>query len=172
MPGDSSVAYANYGCRRATAFMTRRGHCRIACANDEEITKVKVTIASDGTVISRAHHHAVRRRARWMLRCSERWIASPSSPPFPAGLKRRNSIYTINFNPQSQTNARMKYNRFNFLKLFLSICSGACFATNFCRGQDSNVIQIHNGVRCPWQHQAHSRFARRLQRRGCGSFEI
>ena len=52
--------------------------------------------------------------------------------PFPEGATDKERTYTINFNPQSQTNARMK-------KLFSKICLPillAAVAANFARGQN------------------------------------
>ena len=97
MPGNSSVAYANYATVVKSvyeqAWMLPDG-----IASDDANTKVSVTIASDGTVISAQHHHAVRRRAAWTLRCSSTLDRVTFIAPFPEGATEKERTYIINFN--------------------------------------------------------------------------
>ncbi len=97
MPGDSSVAYANYA--SAVKSIYEQAWALPADVSDNANTKVSVTIANDGTVIS----------AR---------IISPSGDagldasvqrtlervkfiaPFPDGATDKERTYIINFNPQ------------------------------------------------------------------------
>jgi TonB family protein len=66
-------------------------------ASDDAITKVTITIASDGTVIS---SHIVRPSGDTSVdRSVERTLARVTTiAPFPAGSKDRQRTYTINFN--------------------------------------------------------------------------
>jgi TonB family protein len=100
MPGNSSVAYANYASAVRSKYdeaWTLPDHI----ANDEEITKASITIASDGTVITArivtpsgdANVDASVQRA--LDRVS--YIA-----PFPEGTTDKERTYMINFNPKSK----------------------------------------------------------------------
>ena len=98
MPGDSSVAYANYA-SVVKSIYDQAWTLPDSIANDDENVKVTVTIASDGTVISSS-------------------IVTPSGDasvdssvqrtldrvtfiaPFLEGATDKERTYTINFNPQ------------------------------------------------------------------------
>jgi TonB family protein len=100
MPGNSSVAYANYSTVVRSIYdeaWTLPDHI----ANDEEIIKVSVTIASDGTVITArivspsgdANVDASVQRALERVK----FIA-----PFPEGATEKEREYIINFNPKTK----------------------------------------------------------------------
>ena len=100
MPGTSSVSYASYASAVKSKYdeaWTLPDHI----ANDEEITKVSITIASDGTVISSrivtpsgdANVDASVQRALDRVN----YIA-----PFPEGATDKERTYVINFNPKSK----------------------------------------------------------------------
>ncbi len=98
MPGNSSVAYANYA-SVVKSIYDQAWTLPDAIANDNENTKVRVTIASDGTVISARITDASGDAAldASVQRTLERvtFIA-----PFPEGTTDKQRTYTINFNPQ------------------------------------------------------------------------
>jgi TonB family protein len=101
MPGDSSVAYANY----ATAVVSVYRHAWVppdGMDNDSAIVKFTVTIASDGTVISAriigpsgdaSVDSAVQRVLERVT-----FIA-----PFPEGAPEQQRTYTLNFNATRRT---------------------------------------------------------------------
>jgi len=98
MPGDSSVAYANY----ASAVKSKYDAAWIlpdSVANDDENVKVTVTIASDGTVISSS---IVTASGDMSLDTSVRRTLDRVAfiAPFPEGSTDKQRTYTINFNPQ------------------------------------------------------------------------
>ena len=98
MPGNSSVAYANY----ATVVKSVYEQAWILpndVASDDANTKVSVTIASDGTVIS----------ARIITPSGDAGLDASvqrtlervkSIAPFPEGATEKERTYIINFNPQ------------------------------------------------------------------------
>jgi TonB family protein len=100
MPGDSSVAYANYASAVKSIYdeaWTLPDHI----ANDEEITKASVTIASDGTVIT----------ARIVTPSGDENVDASvqralervkSIAPFPEGSTDKERTYIINFNPKTK----------------------------------------------------------------------
>ncbi|MFZ0829265.1 MAG: energy transducer TonB, partial [Verrucomicrobiia bacterium] len=100
MPGNSSVAYANYASAVKSIYdeaWTLPDHI----TNDEEITKVSVTIASDGTVITArivtpsGDENVDASVQRALERVKE--IA-----PFPEGATDKERTYIINFNPKTK----------------------------------------------------------------------
>ena len=101
MPGDSTVSYANYA-SVVKSIYDRAWTLPDSVANDDENVKVTVTIARDGTVISsriieKAGDAPVDRSVQLTLD-RVTFIA-----PFPDGATDKERSYTINFNPQSQT---------------------------------------------------------------------
>jgi TonB family protein len=97
MPGNSSVAYANY----ATVVKSVYEQAWILPndATDNANTKVSVTIASDGTVIT----------ARIVTPSGDAGLDASVQrtldrvkfiAPFPEGATEKERTYTINFNPQ------------------------------------------------------------------------
>ena len=96
MPGNSSVAYADYG-RAVTSIYDQAWSLPANIANDEANAKVSVTIASDGTVISArivtpsgdAHVDASVQRTLERVK----FIA-----PFPKDATEKERTYIINFN--------------------------------------------------------------------------
>jgi TonB family protein len=100
MPGNSSVAYASYASAVRSVYdaaWTLPAHI----ASDEEITRVSVTIASDGTVVS----------ARIITPSGDGNVdASVQSTlgrvrfiaPFPEGAVEKERTYIINFNTKTK----------------------------------------------------------------------
>jgi TonB family protein len=98
MPGNSSVAYANYASAVKSVY-EQAWLLPNSIASDNENVKVTVTIASDGTVISArivdssgddALDASVQRTLERVT-----FVA-----PFPDGSTDKQRTYTINFNPQ------------------------------------------------------------------------
>jgi protein TonB len=100
MPGNSSVAYADYG-QAVKSKYDQAWSLPANIANDNENVIVNVTIASDGTVISArivtpsgdanvdaSVQHTLER---------VKFIA-----PFPNGAPEKERAYTINFNPKAK----------------------------------------------------------------------
>jgi protein TonB len=100
MPGNSSVAYADYG-QAVKSKYDQAWSLPANIANDKENVIVNVTIASDGTVISArivtpsgdanvdaSVQHTLER---------VKFIA-----PFPNGAPEKERAYTINFNPKAK----------------------------------------------------------------------
>jgi len=98
MPGNSSVAYANYADAVKSVY-DQAWTLPDAIANDNENVRVRVTIASDGTVISARVIDASGDAALddSVQKTLERvtFIAA-----FPEGTTDQQRTYTINFNPQ------------------------------------------------------------------------
>ncbi len=98
MPGNSSAAYANYADAVKSVY-DQAWTLPNAIANDNEIVKVTVTIASDGTVISARIIDSSGDAAldASVQKTLERvtFIA-----PFPEGTTDKQRTYTISFNPQ------------------------------------------------------------------------
>ena len=100
MPGNSSVAYANYA-SPSSVFMSRPGCRRTTLTTTTRIVKVTVTIASDGTVIS----------ARIITPSGDAGVDASVQrtldrvtfiAPFPEGATEKERTYTINFNLQAK----------------------------------------------------------------------
>jgi len=96
MPGDSSVSYADYAAIVKSIY-EQRWVPPDSAQSDEANTKVTVTIASDGTVVS----------ARIISPSGDPGVDAsvqrtldrvPFIAPFPEGAKERERTYTINFN--------------------------------------------------------------------------
>jgi TonB family protein len=98
MPGNSSVAYANY----ASAVKSVYDQAWVLpdnIANDNENVKVTVTIASDGSVISA---RIIDSSGDSVLDASVQKTLERVTfvAPFPEGSTDKQRTYTINFNPQ------------------------------------------------------------------------
>ena len=91
MPGDSTVAYANYASIVKSVY-TQAWIPPTDTASDDANVKVSVTIASDGTGDQRAHRRLVRRRQRGRARCKTLWIASGKSRRFRTARRTRNGL--------------------------------------------------------------------------------
>ena len=100
MPGDSTVAYANYA-SVVKSIYDRAWALPDSIANDDENVRVTVTIASDGTVIS----------SRIIERAGDAPVDSSVQrtldrvtyiAPFPEGSTDKQRTYTINFNPKAK----------------------------------------------------------------------
>jgi TonB family protein len=96
LPGNSSVAYANYAAVVKSVY-EQAWQPPDDAANDEANTKVTVTIANDGTVIS----------ARILAPSGDVGVDASVQrtldrvtfiAPFPEGAKEKERTYTINFN--------------------------------------------------------------------------
>jgi colicin import membrane protein len=98
MPGNSSVAYANYASVVKSVY-EQAWLLPNSIANDNENVKVTVTIASDGTVISA---RIVDSSGDDVLDASvQRTLERVTVvAPFPDGSTDKQRTYTINFNPQ------------------------------------------------------------------------
>ena len=97
MPGNSTVAYANYA-SVVKSIYDRAWTLPDTIAKDENTT-VSVTIASDGTVIS---SHIIERSGDAPVDASVQRALDRVSfvAPFPEGSSDKQRTYTINFNPQ------------------------------------------------------------------------
>jgi TonB family protein len=97
MPGDSSVAYANYA-SVVKSIYDAAWTLPDTIAKDENVT-VKVTIASDGTVIS---SRILERSGDTPVDASVQRALDRVTfvAPFPEGSSDKQRTYTINFNPQ------------------------------------------------------------------------
>jgi TonB family protein len=97
MPGDSTVAYANYASVVKSVY-DAAWTLPDTIAGDENIT-VKVTIASDGTVIS---SHIIERSGDAPVDASVQKALDRVTfvAAFPEGSSDKQRTYTINFNPQ------------------------------------------------------------------------
>ena len=163
MPGDSTVAYANYA-SVVKSIYDAAWTLPDTIAKDENVT-VKVTIASDGTVIS---SRIIERSGDAPVDASVQRALDRVTfvAPFPEGSSDKQRTYTINFNPQSQ-----KFRMKNCLKICLPILLVG-LRRQFCsRPGRSKPDQIPDKA-TRFGHEAHPRLARRFQRRGRGRFEI
>ena len=100
MPGTSSVAYASYASAVRSIYdeaWTLPDHI----ANDEENTKVSITIASDGTVIT-AHIVTPSGDANVDASVQRALERVKFIAPFPEGTTDKERTYVINFNPKSK----------------------------------------------------------------------
>jgi TonB family protein len=97
MPGDSTVAYANYA-SVVKSIYDQAWTLPDSIAGDENIT-VKVTITSDGTVIS---SRIIEQSGDAPVDASVQRALDRVSfiAPFPEGSSDKQRTYTINFNPQ------------------------------------------------------------------------
>ena len=97
MPGDSTVAYANYASVVKSVY-DAAWTLPDTIAKDENVT-VKVTIASDGTVISA---RIIDRSGDAPVDASVQRALDRVSfvARFPEGSSDKQRTYTINFNPQ------------------------------------------------------------------------
>jgi TonB family protein len=100
MPGDSTVAYANYA-SVVKSIYDRAWTLPDSIANDDENVKVTVTIASDGTVISA---HIIERAGDAPVDNSVQRTLDRVTfiAPFPEGATDKERSYTINFNPKAK----------------------------------------------------------------------
>jgi TonB family protein len=98
MPGNSSVAYANYASVVKSVY-EQAWLLPNSIANDNENVKVTVTIASDGTVISA---RIIDSSGDGTLDASVQKTLERVTfvAPFPEGTTDKQRTYTINFNPQ------------------------------------------------------------------------
>ncbi len=100
MPGDSTVAYANYA-SVVKSIYDAAWTLPDSIANDDENVKVTVTIASDGTVISA---HIIDRAGDEPVDASVQRTLDRVTfiAPFPEGAPEKERSYTINFNPKAK----------------------------------------------------------------------
>jgi len=98
MPGNSSVAYANYASAVKSVY-EQAWLLPNSIANDNENVKVTVTIANDGTVISA---RIIDSSGDDVLDASVQKTLERVTfvAPFPEGSTDKQRTYTINFNPQ------------------------------------------------------------------------
>jgi TonB family protein len=98
MPGNSSAAYANYA-EVVKSIYDQAWTLPDSLANANETVKVRVTIASDGTVISA---RIIEPSGDAALDASVRTTLERVTfiAPFPEGSSDKQRTYTISFNPQ------------------------------------------------------------------------
>lgn len=98
MPGNSSAAYANYA-DAVKSIYDQAWTLPDTIAHDNENVKARVTIASDGTVISA---RIIEPSGDAALDASVQKTLERVTfiAPFPEGTTDRQRTYTINFNPQ------------------------------------------------------------------------
>jgi len=98
MPGNSSVAYANYADAVKSVY-EQAWLIPNSIASDNENVKARVTIASDGTVISA---RIIESSGDGDLDASVQKTLERVTfvAPFPEGTTDKQRTYTINFNPQ------------------------------------------------------------------------
>jgi len=100
VPGNSSAAYANYASVVKSVYeRTLVSFLPDSVAADKENTKVNVTIASDGTVIS-STIVAPSGDPAWDAAVQHTLDRVTFIAPFPEGTTDKERHYTINFNPQ------------------------------------------------------------------------
>ncbi|HUZ08402.1 MAG TPA: TonB family protein [Candidatus Paceibacterota bacterium] len=100
MPGNSSASYASYASAVKSVYeRTLIPLLPDAIASDNENTKVSVTIASDGTVIS-ARIISPSGDPVWDAVVQRTLDRVTYIAPFPEGATEKERTYTINFNPQ------------------------------------------------------------------------
>jgi TonB family protein len=100
MPGNSSAAYANYADAVKSVYDQAWAQVPLdTVANENEIVKVRVTIASDGTVISA---RIIESSGDAALDASVQKTIERVTfiAPFPEGTTDQQRPYTIGFNPQ------------------------------------------------------------------------
>ncbi len=100
MPGNSSVAYASYASAVKSVYDQAWAQVPLDnVANDNENVKARVTIASDGTVISA---RIIESSGDAALDASVQTTLERVTfvAPFPEGSTDQQRIYTIGFNPQ------------------------------------------------------------------------
>jgi protein TonB len=100
MPGNSSAAYANYADAVKSIYDQAWAQVPLdTIANENEIVKVSVTIASDGTVISA---RIIESSGDAALDASVQKTLERVTfiAPFPEGTTDKQRIYAIGFNPQ------------------------------------------------------------------------
>ena len=100
MPGTSSVSYANFA-QAVKSIYDRAWTAPDDASNDDANTVVKVTIASDGTVVS---SRIVTPSGDAKVDASvQRALDNVTSVvPFPEGATEKTRTFTINFNLQSK----------------------------------------------------------------------
>jgi len=98
MPGNSSAAYANYA-EVVKSIYDQAWTLPDSIANDNETVKVRVTIASDGSVISA---RIIEPSGDSALDASVQTTLERVTfiAPFPEGSSDKQRIYVISFNPQ------------------------------------------------------------------------
>jgi protein TonB len=100
MPGNSSVAYASYATAVKSIYAQTWEQVPLASiANEDENVKVRVTIASDGTVISA---RIIESSGDAALDASVQKTLERVTfvAPFPEGTTDKERTYTLGFNPQ------------------------------------------------------------------------
>ena len=100
MPGDSSVAYANYASVVKSVY-DQAWTLPDTVANDDENVKVSVTIASDGTVVT-AHIITPSGDSPVDSTVQRTLDRVQFIAPFPSGTTDKERTYIINFNPKAK----------------------------------------------------------------------
>ncbi len=100
LPGNSSVAYANYA-SAVKSIYDQAWTLPETIANDEENVIVRVTIANDGTVLS-ANIITPSGDAKVDASVQRTLERVKFIAPFPEGATEKERNYTINFNPKAK----------------------------------------------------------------------
>ena len=153
MPGNSSVASANYA-QVVKSIYEQAWTPPDDTASDDANVKVRVTIASDGTVISARDH---RRRRAIQRGCFGAEHAGPRSihRAISVRLRPTKNGLTSSTSTSNQTHARMKNNILHSIKICLPIFL-ALVALNFCRAQEE--INIQQQIDMSWARPSPSPF--------------
>lgn len=100
MPGNASAAYANYATVvRSVYEQALRAHLPGQVAGNNEYTRVSVTIANDGTVMS-AHIISRSGDPAWDQAVQATIDQVTMIAPFPDGATEKERHYTLSFNPE------------------------------------------------------------------------
>jgi TonB family protein len=100
MPGNSSVAYASYASVVKSVYeQALRPELPNQVASNNEITKVRITVESDGTVVS-AEIISPSGDPSWDDAVQRTLDGVKVIAPFPAGTTDKERHYTLNFNPE------------------------------------------------------------------------
>lgn len=100
MPGNATAAYANYATVvRSVYEQALRPNIPDQVANNSEYTKVTITVANDGTVLS-AHIISPSGDSAWDNAVQRTLDQVPTIAPFPDGATEKERNYTLSFNPE------------------------------------------------------------------------
>jgi periplasmic protein TonB len=100
MPGNSSASYASYASVVKSVYeQALRPNLPDQVASNNENTKVEITVASDGTVIS-AHIVSPSGDSAWDAAVQRTLDQVTTIAPFPDGATDKERHYTLSFNPE------------------------------------------------------------------------
>ena len=100
MPGNASASYASYASVVETVYeQALRPNLPDQVANNNENTKVSITVSSDGTVVS-AHITSPSGDSAWDAAVQRTLDQVSMIAPFPDGATDKERHYTLSFNPE------------------------------------------------------------------------